>query len=82
MAAIRKANYVPDLPQNGPVLGVAPAASSGGLDILVQSQDILRIILFLDCGKSRVVCSIRCAHQCLARFTKLVYVCAVRKGLQ
>jgi hypothetical protein len=52
------------------------------LDVLVEPQDILGIVLFLDLHQASVVRPVRRPDKLFAGFAQLVDVHSLRKGLQ
>src|SRR5208283_3166543 len=52
------------------------------LDVLVEPQDILGIVLFLDTHQPSIVRPVRRPHKLFARFAQLVDVHSMRKRLQ
>src|SRR5271157_3610947 len=53
-----------------------------GLDVLVESQHVVWVVLFLDLHKASIVRPIARAHQLVTRIAQLVYVHSMCKGPQ
>src|SRR5215469_13696975 len=52
------------------------------LDVLVETQNIVGIVFFLDLNKASIIRAVGRADKSLARFAELVAVGSLRKGLQ
>ena len=52
-----------------------------GLDVLVESQHVAWVVLFLDLHEASIVRPITRADQLVTRIAQLVYVHSMRKGL-